>query len=161
MYHKKNACSCLVKYTEYVKVLLIFLDLLSTSCYVTNMSVTKVRDVFPVTILPVIKEYIVSVVNELRMSTEHGWNGDKGTAKYSGKTCSSATLSATNPTCTSLWLSPCSHGKSPTTKCGSHSIALRVLQALRYLLNNLHTKSYGTAKEALVYSHVWGQNCWE
>jgi len=72
VYHKKNACSCLVKYTEYVKVLLIFLDLLSTSCYVTNMSVTKVRDVFPVTILPVIKEYIVSVVNELRMSTEHG-----------------------------------------------------------------------------------------
>ena len=82
---RKNAFNYFVKYTAYAKVLLIFLDLLSTCCYATNMSVTNVRDVFPVMTLPVIKEYIVWVVNELHMSTEHGWNDDKGTAKYSEK----------------------------------------------------------------------------
>jgi hypothetical protein len=35
--------------------------------------------------LQLIKEYTVSVVNELHMSTEHEWNDDKGTAKYSEK----------------------------------------------------------------------------
>jgi hypothetical protein len=73
VYHReKNASSYFVKYTEYAKVLLIFLDLLSTCCYVTNMSVTKMRDVFPVMTLPLIKEYTVSVVNELHTSKEYG-----------------------------------------------------------------------------------------
>jgi hypothetical protein len=49
------------------------------------MSATKVREVFPAMTLLVIKEYIVLVVNELHMSTGHGWNDDKGTAKYSEK----------------------------------------------------------------------------
>jgi hypothetical protein len=80
---RKNAFSRSVKYTKYAKVFLIFLDLLSTCCYVTNTSVSKVRDVFSVTTLPVIKEYIVSALNELHMSTEHGWNDDIGTVKYS------------------------------------------------------------------------------
>jgi hypothetical protein len=66
VYHnKKNAFSYFVKYTEYAKFLLIFLHLLSTCCYVINMSVTKVRDVFPVMTLPLIKEYIVQDINEL------------------------------------------------------------------------------------------------
>jgi hypothetical protein len=72
VYHKENAFNCLVKYTAYPKVLLILLDLLSTCCYVTNTSVTNVRDVFPVMTLSVIKDHIVSVVNELHLCTEHG-----------------------------------------------------------------------------------------
>jgi hypothetical protein len=52
------------------------------------------------------------------------WNEDwQGKPKYSEKTCPSATLSTTNPTCLDLDLNPGRRGGKPATNRLSYGVA--------------------------------------